>query len=796
MKRWVITFSCSLPLMVSAQGTAPELRAESPQTAPFSISLSWNESAGCCESEPFRLPGPCQSRAEKIHWATGSEAGQTFSVLEADSGNVLLQDVRNGFETGGSGLWGKMLRLQDHQSREPYVVTVYPSETYNGARKEATGKAGYYPATQDALNPESESADFAAVRKGYVAGSRQEEPLYTERGSGLVAWDIPSYDFMEGEAPATVNPVLWRQEKLNNVNGLFQVWPEAENGTAEGVIYQIRSYDLATMTFVKGRTGWIVVDPLGGRETAAAGWACFRKLVDPAAEIRAIIVSHSHVDHYKGVEGITDTAKILRGVTQADFGENSSGTIPADRVLFVAPNGFYDEAISENLYLGNCMARRAEYMYGCLLPHDPRGHVGSGLGKTVGMTTGALLRPSFELKPEGKPVVSLRIDGLTVRFQDVPGTEAPAEFHLYFDDYKALCPGENVTHTMHNLLTSRGAKVRDPKAFARAIDDAIGLFGDVEMIIGTHHWPTWGRDACLAMMEKQRDLYAFFNDQVIRMLNKGMNMEEIAETFRLPRSLDREYYNRGYYGTVNHNVKAVVQRYIGWWDGNPANYFKYPDGEVARRFVADMGGEKNVLEKARRYFEAGDYRWTVELTRQLVFNNPSCLEARYLQADALEQLGYSFESGTWRNIFLSAALELRGSSGSNLPHSPEAFIVQTAATLKTLSAPYVFEYFATLINGLEAGEEDLSLNVCFDEPFQSYLLTLKNGVLHYRRGAREGAETVTFRDVPELAEFFRQDMLALQAHPDDATFSGMCRLYRYFDLLDGRWNIVEPLATR
>lgn len=795
MKRWIITLSCSLPLAGWAQ--EPAARTPQSETVPYVISLSWNESRRCCESEPFRLPGALRTATGKISWMIERGGGKTFSVIEAGSGQVLLAQVGNGFETGGEALWGKSLRLKDDRGRQPYTVSVRASVPHNPARKEATGRAGYYPATLDALRQEETLADSAAARKGYVEGSRLEKVIHTAGSDSLVAWDVASYDFMTGEAPATVNPLLWRQEKLNNINGLFQVWPEVERGTRDGLIYQARGYDLATTTFIKGRSGWIVVDPLGGREMAAAAWACFRKLVDPDAEIRAVIVSHSHVDHYKGVEGIVDSLCILRGVSSEDFGADRAAVIPEGKVLFVAPNGFYDEAISENLYLGNCMSRRAQYMYGCLLPRDGRGHVGSGLGKTTGMTTGALLRPSFELKPVGSPIVALEIDGLTVRFQDVPGTEAPAEFHIYFDDYKALCPGENVTHTMHNLLTSRGAKVRDPKAFARAIDDAIGRFADVEVIVGTHHWPTRGHEACLAMMEKQRDLYAFFNDQVIRMLNRGMNMEEIAEAFRLPRSLDCEFYNRGYYGTVNHNVKAVVQRYIGWWDGHPANYFKYPDEEAARRFVTDMGGEKALLDKARTYYKQGDYRWTVELTRQLVFNNPSCREARYLQADALEQLGYSFESGTWRNIFLSAALELRGLSANNLPHTPEAFIAHATATIKTLSPPYIFEYFATLLKGFEASEENLVWNIRFDDSGQSYVLTLKNGVLHYRAGNCEGAEIVTYKNVHALADGFRRDMLdLLQNDSRKTTYSGMRRLYRYFDILDGRWNIIEPLAIR
>lgn len=671
-------------------------------------------------------------------------------------------------------------------------------DSFSAIRKDKIDKCFYYP-PPGTLHLD-DTTDEKNATCGYVGGTALSHPITS---GNTTVWGMNDYNaFMDdSEAPPTVNPVLWRMERLNNKNGLFQVHPKAEKGGRTGNIYQIRSYDLATMTIVKGDTGWVVIDPLTSNETAAAGWKCFCEQVDANALISAIIITHSHVDHYKGVEGIIDATGILRGVAQADF-ETKRG-IPAGKVLVVAPNGFYNEAISENLYLGNCMSRRAVYMYGSALPKDEKGHVGSGLGKTISTGTGALLSPSFEVKPGDKELVTLYIDGLEMQFQDVPGTEAPAEFHVYIKKYRALCPGENVTHTLHNLLTSRGAKVRDPKAFGKAIDDAIRLFGNMECLIGNHHWPTWGNAECIALMEKQRDLYLYFNDQVIRLLNKGMNMEEIAETFTLPDSLNCEFYNRGYYGTVNHDVKAVVQRYIGWWDGNPANYFKYPDKEVALRFVADMGGADAVLRKAMEYFKKADYRWTVELTRQVVFNDPENMQARYLQADALEQLAYSFESGTWRNIFLSAAFELRGEPMGVLPRTNKEFITQATATLKTLTPEYIFEYFATLVNGVEAGKANLLLYVHFDDTNQTHELHLVNGVLHHKDKTedKELAEknVITFAGVEAFAEDFRLRMLTL--HPNDCpgtkTDGGasLTSLYQFFDTFNGMWNIVEPLDS-
>ena len=677
-------------------------------------------------------------------------------------------------------------------------------ESFNGKQKPKIKKGEYYPSIPDGLIENWDNVDEVNAGKGYVENTKLTDKIYTKNSNGdnvAVAWDILSYDFMQGEAPDTVNPILWRMEKLNNLNGLFQVLPEIEIGGKDGLIYQIRTYDLATMTIVKSKSGWIVIDPLGGKETAAAGWVRFKQNVDATAKVCAILITHSHVDHYKGMEGIISSADILN-VSQKDFCANP--LIPENKVLVVAPNSFYDEAISENLYLGNCMSRRAVYMYGSSLPHDNCGQIGCGLGKTVGTYTGSLIQPSFELEMEEESnFMTLTIDGLIITFQNVPGTEAPAEFHIYLNDYDALCPGENITHTMHNLLTSRGAKVRDPKAFAKAIDNAINKFSNIQVIIGTHHWPTWNEDKngsineCIEMMKKQRDMYQYFNDQVIRMVNKGMNMEEIAEEFKLPKSLDCEFYNRGYYGTVNHNVKAVMQRYVGWWDGNPANYFKYPETEVAKRFVADMGGEITVLNNAKEYFANGDYRWTVELTKQLVFNNPSCMEARYLEADALEQLAYSFEAGTWRNIFLSAAFELRGiRMGDTLPHTKEQFIENATATLKTLVPEYAFEYLKTLVDVEKVEGLDWICKIKIGET--SYLVEICNSVLHYKAGSCSDRSFI-FIDMMDFANKFRIYMRHLNGLPndglnDDSYNQTLLEFFNSFDTLDGQWNIVEPLA--
>jgi len=614
--------------------------------------------------------------------------------------------------------------------------------------------------------------DFEDANRGFIAGLESPRYIYNFNEAlnalGIYAWNLEDYfQFMEdAPAPPSVNPSLWRQESLNNINGLFEVLPDN--------IYQIRGFDLATMSFVRAPEGWIVIDPLASRETSEAGLALFRLHVSEEP-IVAIIVTHSHLDHFNGLPGILQA----EGKTVTPAGGNDSDTT----IPFYAPQGFYDEALSENLYLGNSMLRRADYMYGSYLTKGELGHVGSGLGKTTGFGTGQLFAPTYTVTEND----TVNIKGLAVAFQLAPDTEAPAEMHVFFPTYGALCPGENVSHTMHNLLTSRGAKARDPKAIARAIDESIDTFGpQIQVLIGTHHWPVWGNGRCLEMLEKQRDMYLFFNDQVIRMINDGMNMEEIAEAFELPTTLDREFYNRGYYGTKNHNVKAVFQRYVGWWDGNPANYFKYPDEVAAKKYVEFMGGEGAVIAKAQKSFREGDYRWVAEVMKHVVFANPSNRKAKELQADAFEQLGYSFESGTWRNIFLNAAEELRN---GNLGPPPE-FTPNFAAILLGLPPSLIFEYFSTMIMGKQAEALDIRMRFLFTDPGlpaseRNLYVELKNGVLHCKNNKPDEASGVTY-------SLTKMELLGMLRNPPDATFAAL--VAQFAPPHNRLWNIVLPLG--
>ena len=658
----------------------------------------------------------------------------------------------------------------------------------------------YYPDQMNFVEDDSDP-DFDRANCGFIVGTNLTDVIMNS-ADGAVAWDMPSYSFLSGDSPKSVHKNLWRMEKLNNINGIFQVWPKVNDKNAtqdnikSGEIFQARSYDLSTMSIIKVEGHkWALIDPLLGPDTAVAAWTAFKQNVDSQAQICAIMITHSHVDHYKGVDGLIAHEGLnkiapedLPGCSKQTNGQISSITVPNGYVVVLAPIGFYDESISENLYLGNCMGRRAQYMYGGALPRGIFAAVGSGLGKTVSNQVGDIPVPSLEIPFTDSDVQSITINGKEFVYQNVPGTEAPAEMHIGFKigDTQILCPGENVCQTMHNLLTPRGAKVRDPKAFGNAIDRAMDVYPKVEVLIGTHHWPTWGETDCRNIMEKQRDMYYYFNNQVIHLLNSGYNMEEIAENFKLPDSLMNEFYNRGYYGTLNHDTKAVVQRYIGWWDGNPANYFKYPEEEVAKRFVCDMGGEDNVLSKAHEYYKKGDYRWTVELTRNVVFVNPANDEARKLEADALEQLAYSFEGGTWRNIFLAGAYELRGIPQGR-PMNHDDIIASIGKNMESLTPECVFEYLSILIDGNQAAEKVVTTTCTIAK--ESFSISLKNGVLH-SKATTDNKNGVVFGSTAEFANTFVNYM---KGNPDPK-YQVLNPIFDSVEVQNPQWNIIEPLS--
>ena len=559
--------------------------------------------------------------------------------------------------------------------------------------------------------PFEDTRDFADADRGFIAA---QSPCVITAADGRVVWDNDVYDFLTGDAPTSVHPSLWRQSTLVAKQGLYEV--------VEG-IYQVRGFDLSNITFVEGDTGIIVIDPLVSTEVAAAALALYRQHRGDRAVV-SVIYTHSHVDHFGGVLGVT---------TQAD--------VDAGRVSVLAPEGFLEHAVQENVYAGTAMARRAAYMYGTVLERGPRGQVGCGLGQTPSTGEVAIIVPTVDVRETGEVHT---IDGVQIEFQMAPGTEAPAEMHFYFPGFRALCMAENATHNLHNLLTLRGALVRDPHGWAGYLTEAIDTFGDrADVVFASHHWPTWGRDRIVEFLTLQRDLYAYLHDQTLRQLNQGQTGIEIAETFEMPPALERAWHARGYYGSVSHNVKAIYQRYMGWFDGNPARLWAHPPEAIGPRYVAAIGGIDRVVELARQAFDDGDLRWAATLLDHAIFTDENHTGARELYADTLEQLAYGSEAATWRNFFLSGATELRdGTFGTPT--------VTSSALAAQLSPEQLFDVLAISVNGPRAWDLDLAIDITFLDIDTNYRLTLRNGVLVYRKVAAEDSAQVTVRLASKL----------------------------------------------
>ncbi len=604
--------------------------------------------------------------------------------------------------------------------------------------------------------PFGDTADFDEADRGFLGAL---EPCVITAADGRVVWDNDVYAFLGQEAPASVHPSLWRQSQLVAKQGLYEV--------VEG-IYQVRGLDLSNITFVEGDTGIIVIDPLVCTETAAAALALYRRHRGDRA-VRAVIYTHSHVDHFGGVLGVT---------TQAD--------VDAGRVEVLAPEGFIGHAVQENVYAGTAMARRAAYMYGTALERGPQGQVGCGLGQAPSTGEVGIIVPTIDITTTGE---THTVDGVQIEFQMAPGTEAPAEMHFYFPAFRALCMAENATHNLHNLITLRGALVRDPHAWAGYLTEAIDTFSDrADVVFASHHWPTWGRERIVEYLSLQRDLYAYLHDQTLRQLNQGFTGIEIAENFAMPPALERAWHTHGYYGSVNHNVKAVYQRYMGWFDGNPARLWPHPPEQAGPRYVAAMGGIDRVVELAREAFDSGDFRWAATLLDHAVFTDQNHEGARRLYADALEQLGYGAECATWRNFFLSGATELR-SGNFGTPVSTTA-----PTMLSQLTPEQMFDILALSVDGPRAWDLDLAVDVTFADLDVNYRLTLRNGVLVYRRRPPEpatAAVTVTLAAKMRLlaAAMGDFDSPGLEVGGDAGALQSLMSV---LDRPDPNFNIITP----
>ncbi|MEM6746226.1 MAG: alkyl sulfatase dimerization domain-containing protein [Pseudomonadota bacterium] len=475
--------------------------------------------------------------------------------------------------------------------------------------------------------PLGEASDPNDVERGFLAAIEDDAIRNRE---GDVVWSIPQFAFLDDDAPDTVNPSLWRQSRLAARHGLFEV--------TDG-IYQVRGYDLAVMSIIAGETGWIVIDPLTTIETAAAALTLVNETLGERP-VSALIYTHSHVDHFGGARGILSDDDV------------DAGVIP-----ILAPIGFSESAVSENLLAGTHMGRRASLMFGNTIERAPHAHVGSGLGPGLPNGTISLVLPTEEFYGDGSPRT---VDGVVFEFIDAAGTEAPAEFMFYLPEKRALCTAEVATATLHNVLTPRGAKVRDARAWSRSIDQVLARYGDKsDVVFASHHWPTWGADNVADFLARQRDIYRYIHDQTLRYANSGASPTEAAEAIGEPGFQSETFDTRGYYGTLNHNSKAVYQHYFGWWSGVPADYYALPRVETSSRYISAMGGADQVLERAKVSFAEGDYRWVAELLNHIVFAEPENREARDWLAAAYEQLGFQSESGAWRSYFLTAAQELR-----------------------------------------------------------------------------------------------------------------------------------------
>ena len=564
-------------------------------------------------------------------------------------------------------------------------------------------------------------------------------------------WSMAPYAFLDGDRPDTVHPGLWRQAKLNARHGLYEVVPG---------IYQVRGFDLSTVTFVEGETGYVVIDPLTSAEPAAAALALMRRERGDK-QVKAVIYTHCHVDHYGGVRGVLSDEDIANGL------------------MIIAPEGFLKHAVSENVLLGSVMGRRATYMYGALLEKDAKGHVDCGLGKSVSRGSVGLVPPTRSIRETGE---RMTIDGVEIVFQMTPDTEAPAEMNFYFPRHKALCIAENCTCHMHNVYTPRGAQIRDARGWSHYIDEALRLFGDdIEALFASHHWPRWGKDQIADFLVKQRDLYKFIHDQTLRLANHGLNPVEIAEELRLPPSLAAEWYTRGFYGTLNHNAKAVYQRYLGAFDGNPATLHPLPPVEAGKRYLAAAGGADALLAHARHAYAEGDYRWVAELVNHLVFADPDNEAARLLQADALEQLGYQAESGPWRDFYLTGAMELR------VPRPASETPGQTAiGQLRALPADALLESLAVRLNAERAANLTLSLRVHFSDVGETWRIDVSNAVLHHRRDEGTADVTLTRGALIDLVSGQRDPAIA-GAHVDD-----LRKLIAALDRFEFWFEIVRP----
>ncbi len=599
--------------------------------------------------------------------------------------------------------------------------------------------------------------DFEDARRGFIA--RPTGQILAADGS--IQIDFDAFNFVDGKAPPTVNPSLWRHATLNAQIGLFKV--------SDG-IYQVRGFDIANMTLIDGKTGWIVVDTLTCRETAAAALAFARKHLGDK-QVSAVVFTHSHLDHFGGALGVVSAQEVLER-----------------KIPVVASEGFIEEATSENVMAGPAMFRRAFYQFGKELEKSPKGMVDTGLGKAVAAGSVGILQPTLIVNQSSQEIT---LDGLRFVFHNVPGAEAPAELTFTIPQKKAYGGAENLAQTMHNLLPVRGAKVRDALRWAGYMQQALDQLGDTEVYFGQHNWPVWGRARIQEFITKHRDVYKYTHDQTVRLMNAGYTPREIADKVKLPRSLASYPGARGYYGDLRHNVKAVYQLYLGAYDGNPANLDPLPPQESAKRYLELLGGADKAVAAAQSAFDKGDYRWAAELLNHAVFGQPDHKGAKELLARTYEQMAYMAEAATWRNSYLMAASELR--------KGPPTKTLDRAGVVDMLGQTPIERFLEAMAAGLDgpaAEGKDIKVNLALSDTHESFVLWIENAVLHFRKAAPAPDASATLT----LTKAIFIKVMAGTASVRDALLSDELKvsgnrtdLVRFFTLIDqapGNFAIV------
>ncbi|RKG34913.1 MBL fold metallo-hydrolase [Acinetobacter guerrae] len=581
---------------------------------------------------------------------------------------------------------------------------------------------------------------------------------------GNIVWDFESFNFVQGNAPDTVNPSLWRQAILNNQIGLFKV--------SDG-IWQIRGFDLANITLIEGKTGWIVVDTLTSKETAEAAMKFARQHLGNKP-VSAIIFTHSHIDHFGGALGVL-----------------SEEDVKKQHIPVIAPIGFMEEATSENLMVGPAMGRRANYMYGRSLPRNETGLVDNGLGKAVSTGHIGILEPN---KLITQPVQPMTVDGVDFIFYNVPNSEAPAELTFYLPKQKAYGGAEILTHTLHNLYTLRGAKVRDTLKWVSYLDQSLEQAKDADVFFAQHHWPVWGNENIKQFITVQRDSYKYIHDQTVRMINAGLTGSEIAENLKLPPQLDQYLNVHGYYGTVKHNARAVYQYYMGWFDANPANLDNLPVQQAAQGYVELAGGQDKVIASAQKAYDQGNYRWAAELLKHVLYVNANNKQAKDLQTKVFTQLGYMSEASTWRNFYLTGAQELQ----TGTPKKGVTSLV-LLDMLQHTPVERFLESMGASLNAERAQDVNLTMNLIFSDLNQVYEIKVNHAVMNFK----EVKQPVANADVNlTLTKPFFLKMMTGQSGALDLMFSkdtqiqgNRLTLRKFFSLFD-KANGTFPIVTR